>query len=282
MVIAFRINVCQLSPMKCGTTWLSSIIKDHPDVKVSSLDHSFIDYPDDFANRMGSGEEKKLLYARRNLSFTHNFSEALYKHNEQMKFIVLLRDPIDRLISHWKHHVIKMESLRLPIHPSVRVFKSMLTNEYEINTYLESSKVQRYSAAPFLSKGLYYSNLAPYLRLFNTSNFLVIQSEQLFSDTEETLRKILRFCGLETENFLKTLALENYESRNTHEDMKRSFARFKLTRKRIFHPLSEDSLISLRNIFNFEAYALERSLGYSIEWVSPEKLKTKNQKINLD
>jgi hypothetical protein len=256
-----KINVCQLSPMKCGTTWLSSVLAQHPDVYAFNLRSENFDTLDklteDIMNRMhGEG----LLYARRNLNPQHDLAARLYEHNSEMKFVVVLRDPLDRLISHWQHHVVKMNAIGQPLHPSINVSKSWLTNCYDINEYLHTGQFDVDNMPPFLLKSLYYMNLEKYFKLFDSKQFLVMTAESLFEFPIECLRNIFRFCGISelSEAQFSDLPMA---ARNTASDMQKKLSGIIPSRKRVFMPLDLEAKNILNGVFDAENKKIEDFLG---------------------
>jgi len=262
---AIKINVCQLSPMKCGTTWLSGIVAQHPDLCAFNLNSEDFDKLGILVKKIGGkAESKEILYARRNINPRHNLASKLYEHNDKMKFIVVLRSPLDRLMSHWKHHVIKMNAIGKPLHASIDVHKSLFEIRYDINEYIHAKRFDLSEMPPFLLKSLYYKNLDEYFKLFFPNQFLVITAESLFVQPLKYLRLIFDFCGVPELEASQLEALTNV-SRNTASDMRKNLSGLMPSRKRVFVPLDLKSRTILKDIFSEEIMNIEAFLGRKIK-----------------
>jgi Sulfotransferase domain len=131
----------------------------------------------------------------------------------------LLRNPIDRAYSHYRHEVTKVRrNNRLIIEPLA--FEDALELE-ELRLRGESEKMlqdDRYSSFnhqhfSYLSRGVYADQLARWFEFFSKEQMLVLKSEDFFERTPEVFKRTLSFLGLpdwtpeEWEIFLKG----NYE-----------------------------------------------------------------------
>jgi hypothetical protein len=260
-----KINVCQLSPMKCGTTWLSGVVARHPEVHAFNLRSESFDTLDKLTeDLMGDMHGDGLLYARRNINPRHDLATRLYQHNCEMKFIVVLRNPMDRLISHWQHHVVKMNAIGQPIHPSIHISRSWLTNFYDINDYIHAGQFDIDNMPPFLLKSLYYMNLEKYFKLFDSKQFLVMTAESLFEFPVECLHNIFRFCGVSELNESQFSELP-MAARNTASDMQKKLSGMIPSRKRVFMPLDLEAKNILNGIFDEENKKIEAFLGLEID-----------------
>jgi hypothetical protein len=260
-----KIDVCQLSPMKCGTTWLSSMVAQHPELCAFNLNSENFDVLDKLVEKIGKElTGNQLLYARRNINPRHELASRLYKHNDEMKFIVLLRNPLDRLISHWIHHVIKMNAIAKPLHASIDVQKSLFEIRYDINEYIQAKRFDLRKMPPFLLKSLYYQNLDEYFKLFSPSQFLVIPAESLFIQPLKYLRLIFDFCGAPELEASQFESLTNI-SKNTASDMRENLSGLIPNRKRVFVPLDLKSRKILQEIFSEEIINVEDFLGRKIK-----------------
>jgi hypothetical protein len=113
----------------------------------------------------------------------------------QVKLIAVLRNPVDRALSHYQHEVrggretlsfaeaIEQESERLAGE------ETRLRNEPDYYSWNH----HRYS---YLRRGLYMQQLRRWLQYFPRSQLLVLQSERLFRDTPATMAAVHRFLGL--------------------------------------------------------------------------------------
>ena len=294
-----KIDICQLSPMKCGTTWLTSIVGRHPDMHVFNLRSVHPDdLPDDLdqAAREESlgASDKTALYARfpvgqraihretstghgqppervttRNSNPGHRLAARLLAHNPQMKFVVVLRNPIDRLLSHWRHDVVKMSAMRQRNNPAVSVKKSAFKLYFDINEYIQARDFDFVQGPGFLRKSLYHWCLVEYLELFGPDRFLVLTTESLFETPVDHLQSIFEFCGVSgMDEALLTAAASS--PRNTAGDMERVLSSWLPRRSKVLVPLTPESRAILRELFSAETQQLNVALGRAIgnDWFS--------------
>jgi len=105
---------------------------------------------------------------------------------------VLLRDPVDRAISHFHYETKKGREDR-PMTEALDPDAAGLQHE---EAALRSGAVdrswvhQRYS---YLERGVYVRQLERYLEHFDADQMKIVQSERFFEDTGEVFREVLEF-----------------------------------------------------------------------------------------
>jgi len=143
-------------------------------------------------------------------------AELLYRHNPELKLIVLLRNPVERLISHYDMCVKR----GLILDDFDKHIKSLFNKEA-----IEQARNIKYSDSfeiedeknMLIVWSEYGRILNEYLQYFKLSNFLIIDSENLRNKKQETIKKILDFLNLNPD-VTKLNLNENY-----HKGGKRSF-----------------------------------------------------------
>lgn len=115
-----------------------------------------------------------------------------------IKLIFLLRDPVERAISHYFHEQRKGRE-KLPI------IDAMLAEEERLQ-YVEQHS--DYNSMGFLhfsykSRGIYHEQIGRYWNHFSKEQLLVLESEQLFSDPMPTVAKVLDFIGVSRQHLAK-------------------------------------------------------------------------------
>lgn len=111
-----------------------------------------------------------------------------------VRVIALLRNPVDRALSHYRHEV---ELVREPLS-----FEDALEQEEE----RMRGEIERMVADPgyfshawwnhsYLARGRYAEQLERWLAAFPREQLLVLQSEQLFERPAETYARVLEFLG---------------------------------------------------------------------------------------
>jgi len=179
-------NFLIIGVQKCGTSWLSQMLRQHPDIfappkkelhffnKQSNYNRGIEWYRGHFSGFSGQkaiGEFTPNYFwicrdnkESKESGRTSNVPFLLYKHYPDMKFVILFRDPVDRAISAYYHHIRARR-----ISPSTPI--SEVWHQYGI-----------------LSMGFYYSQLCEWLKLFSLNQFLIlIYEHDIVKNKEETV-----------------------------------------------------------------------------------------------
>lgn len=113
----------------------------------------------------------------------------------EIKLIALLRNPIDRALSHHQHEV-RHGHETLPFREAIEREAGRLAGEEERlqrDPDYYSVSHHRYS---YTHRGLYLRQLLRWMQHFPRSQLLVLQSEWLFSDPAEATAAVHQFLGL--------------------------------------------------------------------------------------
>jgi hypothetical protein len=109
-----------------------------------------------------------------------------------VKLIALLRNPINRAYSHHNTRV-KNGKERLPfdeaVQKEIEAFSRNNGNGY--HDFLNS-----YETIPYLSRCLYADQLQPWMSTFPKEQLLILRSEDLYTETSNTYKKVLEFLNL--------------------------------------------------------------------------------------
>lgn len=111
------------------------------------------------------------------------------------RFILLLRDPVDRAYSHWQH-MRRLGFEDLSFEDAVAAEPSRITKEMEI---LRSGGLHRARNAlrfSYLARGYYVEQLARWLDVFPREQVLILGAEELYSDPPRVVNSICKFVGL--------------------------------------------------------------------------------------
>jgi Sulfotransferase domain len=103
-----------------------------------------------------------------------------------VKLIVLLRNPIARAMSHFKHRVREDKD-------DLRTFNEVI--DRELNGTIDDRWDPMEWA--YLGKGLYVQRLGRWHRFFDRRQFLILKSEDLFSRPQAVLDDVTDFLGIE-------------------------------------------------------------------------------------
>ena len=116
-------------------------------------------------------------------------------HFPQMKFIVLLRNPTDRAISHYYWEV-NLGYEMLPLEEAIARESERLEGEAEKLLADESYYSYNHQHYSYLSRGIYIEQLQNWMNFFGREQFLILKSEDLFSRPAGAVNRVFEFLGL--------------------------------------------------------------------------------------
>ncbi|MBZ2188146.1 sulfotransferase domain-containing protein [Alcanivorax sp. JB21] len=120
------------------------------------------------------------------------------------KIIILLRNPVERAISHYFHQKRKGRETR-------EADEALLDNEDFVRQALESGDFKNYDfiKKSYKARGKYYEQLKRYYELFPSEQILVLSSEEFFAEPDRVLSEVFRFCGVKED-----VSIDNTVARN--------------------------------------------------------------------
>ena len=205
---------------KGGTTSLYQYLSKHPNFEGIRLHESkWIGETFYFAQNYGVGTLPKyvLSFPKNkmsgdasvdNLVFCHSPARILRTCGKKSKIIILLRNPIERYISHF---MMRVDGLGYTAYNNYTSIAEVTEKELNIikNAAIEkgaqipSSETEWYSLRCLFSccksmiyEGLYYVFVMNWLCNFPKENILFLNSEEMFEDPVLILRQVLTFLGL--------------------------------------------------------------------------------------
>lgn len=197
-------NLIVIGAMKCGTTALYYYLSKHPQIKMSRrkemmfFSHEFrwkrgvAWYRSNFRGDepvKGEVSPQYTEYPQRT-----GVAERMYSVVPDAKLIYLVRDPIDRMLSHYVHSY---------------------ANHTEHRDAAEAlSDLQ----SPYVTWSQYFMQLEQYLQYYPRENILVVDQSDLYHNRLSTLQRVFRFLGVddsfEHPDFSKTQNLTSIKGRN--------------------------------------------------------------------
>jgi len=186
-----KIDFVGIGPPKSGTTWLGHILAAHPQICMSEPKE--VNFFNDSLSFNRSYNHRNF---HRGLSwYTKHFRhckegqvkgevtpryildpvvpQRLYEHNPDVKIIVTLRNPFDRIISHY-------HSAKDFHHSEKRSFSVAIREEPE-----------------YIYACLYYKNLQPFLSYFDLKQIFFVDLDEVKTDAENVLRGLYAFLGVD-------------------------------------------------------------------------------------
>lgn len=187
-------NFIILGAQKAGTSSLYAYLTEHPQILpplrkelefwswkfYHGLDWYFAQFP-----KLPAGGPYQTGEACPNYFDFPDTPKRLASQESKIKFIILLRNPVDRAISHY-HHWRKIhqeeDSLELALQKNVQHLKPNSSYDSVPKNYLE--------------RGLYADHLRRWFSYFPREQFLIVQSEEFYGNPDQTLRQVYQFLGL--------------------------------------------------------------------------------------
>ena len=188
---------------KGGTSALAHFLSQHPALAMASREGHIFDSPD--YSEDWTPEEIDVRYARRIerrpaaaacgestplYLFLPDVAAELHRYNPAMKVIVILRDPVERALSHYA-----MERGRGNEHRPLWI--ALLAERRRLRRCPDprapESAARRHS---YRSRGLYGVQLRNLFAVFPPNQVLVLRSEDLLRRHDETLKNVFAFLGV--------------------------------------------------------------------------------------
>jgi tetratricopeptide (TPR) repeat protein len=204
-LVNFTTSCCQpdfiiIGAEKCGTTSLYSYITQHPQVlgpiakEIHFFSHHF-NYGLDWY--LSHFPKLPLGYLTGEASTSYigchnNAHRRLFNLFPKVKLLAILRDPIDRSISHY-HQLVKLGR-------EGRKIEDVINQEIEILTNIDNIWDVRQAywriGNGTIWHSLYVYFLQEWLNFFPKEQFLILSSEKLFANPEETMKTVWNFLHL--------------------------------------------------------------------------------------
>ncbi|HLR25420.1 MAG TPA: sulfotransferase domain-containing protein [Fodinibius sp.] len=200
-----------IGAMKCGTSSLYHYLRLHPEVGMSDIkevdffikENNFDKGVEWYQDRF-QGDYKIFGEASPNYSKAHYFAGVPQRMAElvpEVKLIYLVRDPIERIISHYTHNYSEGRE-----HRSI----DEALQELEGNHYVMCSR--------------YFWQLQHYLQFFSKDQMLVVPSYQLMEERRKALQEVFKFIGVDPSYY--TAEYEQQKHKSSQKRRKGRLSRF--------------------------------------------------------
>jgi hypothetical protein len=194
---------------KSGTSTIHSLLSQHPKISMSSIKEphfwtnpNFDQYSEnDIDNylKLFSTNDKVIYRGESSTGYMifPSFLERIKKtKTEGIKFIFVLRNPIDRIYSHyWWLKGIGSENSTL---------KKAILEDYKIEPK-HNDRLPEANYKYYFQFGLYYKWLNFYYSSFDESNIKIITYESLKSKPLDTINECFHFLGLDNLDSIETI-----------------------------------------------------------------------------
>lgn len=179
-------NLIVIGAHKCGTTSLHRYLDEHPQIAMSRTKelHFFVkevnwdrgvdwyrSYFDRSARVRGESSPSYTNYPTYS-----GVPERMYSVVPKAKLIFMVRDPIDRIVSHFRMERARGDRTRTLADAAMRHYRN-----------------------PYVWQSRYWWQLRQFLDYFPLSRILIASQEELARDRRETMRRVFRFAGVDEE-----------------------------------------------------------------------------------
>ncbi len=181
-----------IGTQKSASSFLHLCLADHPAIFMPAGETPFFESPDyeqssiDELERLFVGHEDRLCGIRRPSYLGRPEVPArLKEHLPQAKLLVVLRNPVQRVISAYYHY---MGTGFIPVRPIGRGLRAILQGDYE-RRYRRSREI--------LEFGLYAQHLSAYLERYERRAICIHLHEDIVRDPALAMKAVYAFLGVD-------------------------------------------------------------------------------------
>ncbi|MEZ5404973.1 MAG: sulfotransferase [Verrucomicrobiia bacterium] len=209
-LLTTRVNFLIVGTQKGGTTALANFLSQHPEICFApQKEVHFFDSPQfqdsttveewqkNYSQAFPNYQNQTLIgEATPIYMYWPQIAQRIHRYNSNMKLIFLLRNPIERAISHYR-----MESQRG--NETLSFGQACFTEPFRLfqdrNNLSETSSLRRHS---YLHRGFYRKQVEQFRRLFPDSQILILKNEDLLNHHDIILKKIYHFLAVKDDSFI--------------------------------------------------------------------------------
>lgn len=204
-----RLDFMVVGAQKCGTTALAQFLALHPEIGMApkkevhlfdSAEYSREWTPADidaryrphFTHRNFTGGKQKPILGEATpiYMFFPDIPAELRRYNADLRLVILLRDPVERAISHYYMEKGRGSECR-PFWQALLLERIRLFLDRDPREPESAHRVQSYRA-----RGFYSRQLRNLYQAFDPSRVLIVQSRDLLHRHDAELRRVFEFLGV--------------------------------------------------------------------------------------
>jgi hypothetical protein len=241
-----------IGAMKSGTTSLYKYLTEHPRIghnftkEVHFFDYGFHNGVDWYKTFFPLCQPDLIAgEASPDYFYYPHAPRRVFELIPSVKLIVVLRNPVDRALSHYNHILQRREVPEpLSFEDAINIEGERLNGEMKKMLENESYYSHNYLYYSYLTRGIYIDQLKNWLRFFPREQILVLKSEDLFTNPQAFYDLVLEFLGL------PGWQLKEYKNAN----------------KRIYSKMNSATRSDLINYFKPHNQRLYRCLDINFDW----------------
>ena len=204
-----KIDFLGIGPPKAGTTWLGHMLERHPEIcmsepkEVNYFNDSLSFNKSQTSTNYHRGEQwyaTHFRHCQKNKlkgEITPRYildpvvPQRIKDHNPDIKLIVCLRSPYDRIISHYHSAKDFHKSEKRPISIAIR------------------------EEPEYIGACLYYKNLAPFLSCFDLRQFYFMDLDEAKSNPTSEVKRLYTFLGVDSSFIPDSISEKSNPARST-------------------------------------------------------------------
>ena len=195
-------NYMFLGAAKSATTTYYDILKNHNEVFVPKFkEPHFFNFDKNFSKGIdwysqtyfgNVSEEKAIIDFTPTYLYSNLCAERIFNClGPKMKFVVILRDPVDRAYSHYNHSV-------RDGHEEKSFTDAINLEAKRIDKFKKNNDFLSELRCSYISQGLYFNMLNSYLKYYNINDFLIINfDEEVIKNINKTKTKLSDFLNID-------------------------------------------------------------------------------------
>jgi hypothetical protein len=192
-----------IGAQKAGTTSLYRYLAKHPDIKPNFVVKE-LSFFDEYYDRGIPWYKSHFPFKRKNKHYFEGTTHYLFNPLApkrikdvlpNVKIIALLRNPIDRAYSSYKHQV-RAGRETLSFEEAIESEKKRLKGEKERLSNESSYFSYNYNHFSYLERGKYNEQIQNWLEYFPKEQMFILSSDEFFKNTESSLNKIYNFLEI--------------------------------------------------------------------------------------
>lgn len=195
-------NYMFLGAAKSATTTYYDILKNHNEVFVPKFkEPHFFNFDKNFSKGIdwysqtyfgNVSEEKAIIDFTPTYLYSNLCAERIFNClGPKMKFVVILRDPVDRAYSHYNHSV-------RDGHEEKSFIDAINLEAKRIDKFKKNNDFLSELRCSYISQGMYFNMLNSYLKYYNINDFLIINfDEEVIKNINKTKTKLSDFLNID-------------------------------------------------------------------------------------
>ena len=195
-------NYMFLGAAKSATTTYYDILKNHKEVFVPKFkEPHFFNFDKNFSKGIdwynqtyfgNVSEEKVIIDFTPTYLYSNLCAERIFNClGPKMKFVVILRDPVDRAYSHYNHSV-------RDGHEEKNFIDAINLEAKRIDKFKKNNDFLSELRCSYISQGMYFNMLNSYLKYYSINDFLIINfDEEVIRNINKTKTKLSDFLNID-------------------------------------------------------------------------------------